>query len=462
MADGKLSDKVPKKVDGFTELEDTPDTYVGNAGKILKVTSDETGLEFEGTSRSYIIQGQGTPPVPLAGSQLLSQRLPITDSTTFSNLKDTSVYTGQSGKTVLVNANENGLTYGNESNYNSATLSVSTSSVGTNAWVDGVENAPSLGFWGFVLLPNNKVYMVPYYHASKTCIFNPETNGFEDTVSAAPGPAAFAGGVLMGNGKVILAPSNYAGKNILYNPATNDYENTTTAFTGGAGGCVLLPNGKVLMIPDNNTSTKLLYNPDTNDFEDVGGSISGRFMGGCLLPNGKVFMSPNGYTGSTMIYNPETNNFENALSNSSGNNFYSAVLLPNGKVFCPPYNSVSGENGKKLIYNPETNDFEKISGSRPSNVGFGGGVLMTNGKVLLAVFSSNATQIYNPDTNELEEVSVVSPMGPQGELGIISLADGRCFALGYGYSGKQYIFEPEGMGDIPYGDWMLEPYFNKF
>jgi hypothetical protein len=123
---------------------------------------------------------------------------------------------------------------------------------------------------------------------------------------------------------------------------------------------------------------------------------------------------------------------------------------------------VSGENAKKLIYNPETNDFEKISGSRPSNVGFGGGVLMTNGKVLLAITRSDATQIYNPDTNELETVSVVSPMSALGQYGAISLADGRCFSLGYGYSGKQYIFEPEGMGEIPYGDWMLEPFFNKF
>jgi hypothetical protein len=461
MADGKLSDKVSKKVDEFTELEDTPDIYAGNAGKLLKVTSDETGLEFEGTSRSYTIQGQGTPAVPLAGSQLLSQRLPITDSTTFSNLKDTSGYNGNSGKTVVVNANENGLTYssggGNESN-----SSIATTSTGTNAWVEGAENAPALGFWGFCLLPNNKVFMVPYFHSSTTCIFNPETNGFEDTVGAPP-QNAFNGACLMGNGKVIMSPGSngYAGTNIIYNPETNDFESISTAITGKTGGCVLLPNGKVFMIPSNNSSTALLYNPDTNSLENVGSSNTGVFMGGCLLPNGKVFMAPSGYAGTAMIYNPETNDYENTLSGSSGNTFYGAVLLPNGKVFCPPYNAQAGANGLKLIYNPETNNFESISGTRPS-AGFGGGVLMTNGKVLLAAFGPSDIQIYNPETNELEAVSVKSPMGAFGQYGAVSLADGRCFSMGYGYGGKQYLFEPEGMGEIPYGDWMLEPYFNKF
>jgi hypothetical protein len=149
-------------------------------------------------------------------------------------------------------------------------------------------------------------------------------------------------------------------------------------------------------------------------------------------------MAPSGYAGTAMIYNPETNDYENTLSDSSGNEFYGAVLLPNGKVFCVPYNAIAGADGLKLIYNPETNDFESISGTRPI-AGFGGGVLMTNGKVLLAAFGPSDIQIYNPETNELEAVSVKSPMGAFGQYGAVSLADGRCFSMGYGYGGKQSI-----------------------
>ena len=461
MANQNLSARTSAKTSTFTSLTDTPATYVGSAGEILKVNSNATGLEYADNGSAYSgTNTTGTFNLPtgssvFSGTQNLSDRLPTPDSTKINDMNDVSSYSGKAGQSLVVNGDENGLTYTSTSSY-------TTTYAGTNEWVDGAEDAPGLGFWGFCLLPNNKVFMVPYYHSDKTCIFNPETDGFEDTVGAPP-QNAFNGACLMGNGKVIMSPGSngYTGKDIIYNPETNDFESISTAITGKTGGCVLLPNGKVFMIPSNNSSKALLYNPNTDSLENVGSSNTGRFMSGCLLPNGKVFMAPSGYTGKTMIYNPETNDYENTLSDSSGNEFFGAVLLPSGKVFCTPYNAIAGADGLKLIYNPETNDFESISGTRPF-AGFGGGVLMTNGKVLLAAFGSSDIQIYNPETNELEAVSEVSPMGAFGQYGAVSLADGRCFSMGYGYAGKQYIFEPLGMGEIPYGDWMLEPYFNKF
>ena len=426
-------------------------------------------------------------------TQNLSDRLPTPDSTTLQGMNDVGSYSGQAEKTVVVNDDENGLTYAEvgsggggdaadrvttncsqsvqdmvdiypllEFGTTRGNYSIGTPRAGTNAWVNGVDNAPGKGFWGFCLLPNNKVFCVPYYHTLKKCIFNPETNMFEDTVNSPP-QHAFIGGCLMPDGRVFITPNGYTGTNILYNPESNAFESVASSCpnTGFTYGSVLLPNGKVFMVPNNNSSNTLLYNPQTGGWENVNSSINGAFTAGCLMPNGKVFMAPSGYTGSTMIYNPDTNDFEDALSNTGGNSFNGAILLPSGKVFCVPYNYQAGAAGLKLIYNPETNDFESISGTRPA-AGYSSGCLMTNGKVLMGAFSRSDVQIYNPDTNELEAVSVTSDMGALGQYGAVSLADGRCFSLAYGYSGKQYLFEPEGMGETPYGDYMLEPYFNKF
>ena len=261
-------------------------------------------------------------------TQNLSDRLPTPDSTTLQGMDDVGTFASQAQKTVVVNDDENGLTYAEigggggdgddrvttncsqsvqdmvdiypllEFGTTRGNYSIGTPRAGTNEWVDGAEDAPALGYWGLCLLPNNKVFMVPYYHSDKTCIFNPETDGFEDTVGAPP-QNAFNGACLMGNGKVIMSPGSngYTGKDIIYNPETNDFESISTAITGKTGGCVLLPNGKVFMIPSNNSSKALLYNPNTDSLENVGSSNAGRFMSGCLLPNGKVFMAPSGYTG---------------------------------------------------------------------------------------------------------------------------------------------------------------------
>ncbi|MFQ5863149.1 MAG: hypothetical protein ACE5IC_08495, partial [Candidatus Brocadiales bacterium] len=69
----------------FTDLVDTPSTYSGQSGKVVKVTPTEDGLEF-GTG------GGG--------------------ATNFTDLGDTpSSYTGQSGKFAKVNATEDGLEF---------------------------------------------------------------------------------------------------------------------------------------------------------------------------------------------------------------------------------------------------------------------------------------------------------------------------------------------------------------
>lgn len=71
----------------FAELTDTPGTYVGEAGKLVKVRADEAGLEF------------GDPPE----STLLA-------------LSDTpDAYAGQAGKSVVVNATETGVIFSSAS-----------------------------------------------------------------------------------------------------------------------------------------------------------------------------------------------------------------------------------------------------------------------------------------------------------------------------------------------------------
>ena len=78
---------VDKSGSKLSDIEDVP-SYTGNAGKVLAVKSDESGVEW------ITVSGGGT------------------GATTFLELTDTpSSYSGQAGKVLVVNSSENGLVF---------------------------------------------------------------------------------------------------------------------------------------------------------------------------------------------------------------------------------------------------------------------------------------------------------------------------------------------------------------
>ena len=249
---------------------------------------------------------------------------------------------------VVGNQNISGAINGNIN----SRMNVLISSIPTNplVWETGPAGSGGGGaFAGGVLLPNGKVFAIPYSYTGTNTIYNPTTNAWE-TGPAGPGGGAFQGGVLLPNGKVFAIPYSYTGTNTIYNPTTNAWEtgpagSGSNAFVSG----VLLPNGKVFAIPYSYTGTNTIYNPTTNAWE-VGpaGPGGSAFAGGVLLPNGKVFAIPYSYTSTNTIYNPTTNAWEVGPAGPGSNAFAGGVLLPNGKVFAIPY-SYTGTN---TIYNP--------------------------------------------------------------------------------------------------------------
>ena len=109
----------------FTELSDTPATYIGAAGYTVKVKGDGTGLEFvaEGagvtnflglTDTPSAYTGQAGKMVVVNGpeSALEFTDVPATGASDFLGLSDTPAdYTGQAGQLVAVKGTEDGVEF---------------------------------------------------------------------------------------------------------------------------------------------------------------------------------------------------------------------------------------------------------------------------------------------------------------------------------------------------------------
>jgi hypothetical protein len=245
-------------------------------------------------------------------------------------------------------------------------------------------NAPAMnsGLCGSVVMPNGKVFLVPYRYTGTNLIYNPATNaleatqahpdpwyrtgvllpsgkifclpGFPDTTGTKNiyncstglwenGPPyldwvnAFRDGFLLKNGKVFCVPEDYEGTSIIYNPDTNAWDSAPNE--NGFWGGVMLPSGKIFCVPHSHTSTKCIYNPDTNNWESIGAFDNPtieKFRGGVLLPNGNVQCIPNYYTGSKTCYDVTNNVWINSISISTTNSFKNAIMLGNGKILIIP------------------------------------------------------------------------------------------------------------------------------
>ena len=257
-----------------------------------------------------------------------------------------------------------------------------TNTQSTTALTKGV----SYAFTGGVLLPDGRVFCVPRY-ASVGKIYDPVTNTQSTTALTSDVSDAFAGGVLLPDGRVFCVPRN-ASYGKIYDPVTNTQ--STTALVGGLGafwGGVLLPDGRVFCVPYDATVGKI-YDPVTNT-QSTTALTSGGFAGGVLLPDGRVFCVPNSAS-NAKIYDPVTNIQSITTLTATGTEaFYGGILLPDGRVFCVPYNASAGK-----IYNPITNT-QSVTALTGGTQAFVGGVLLPDGRVFCVPFSATSGKILN-------------------------------------------------------------------
>ena len=160
---------------------------------------------------------------------------------------------------------------------------------------------------------------------------------------AYPGSAAFSGGVLLPDGRVFCVPYNSTSARI-YDPATDTLSTPTGTYPGSYAfyGGVLLPDGRVFCVPSNSTSARI-YDPATDTLTTPTGTYPGSyaFSGGVLLPDGRVFCVPYNST-SARIYDPATDTLTTPTGTYPGSYAFSGgVLLPDGRVFCVPSDSTS-------------------------------------------------------------------------------------------------------------------------
>jgi len=311
---------------------------------------------------------------------------------------------------------------------------------------------------GGVLLPDSRVFIVPYANPSATYsnistrIFDPALN---DTVPANGSFNSHYGGVLLHNEKVLCIPrlSSYIQT---YDPSTDS--TTTSSVNLGQSrryfGGVLLPNGEVCLVPhDINQLT--IYNETTDSIRTISLSLSGRYYyaGGVSLSDGRIFFVPYNRT-SALIFDPDTNTVSVPNGSFPGNRSHlGGVLLPDGKVFCVPHLSTAAR-----IYDPATDTLTTKAAVFPGNAAFAGGVLMPDGRVLCIPYMSSLAYIYDPisDTNS---VSSITFSGNQSHFGGVALADGRSLMIAFSSSNM-----------VAYGDLsvdtfdinvLLSSYYNK-
>jgi hypothetical protein len=108
----------PSGVTAFTQLSDVPSSYVGEAGKVVRVNATETGLEFFLLQLVTAFIQLSDVPNSYSGQALKVLRVNALESaiefftSLFTDLGDVPTsYTGAAGALVAVNAAENGLEF---------------------------------------------------------------------------------------------------------------------------------------------------------------------------------------------------------------------------------------------------------------------------------------------------------------------------------------------------------------
>ena len=235
-------------------------------------------------------------------------------------------------------------------------------------------------------------------------IFNIEpivyTAGIEDEWEQ-----GYRGGVLLTNKNILMVPFNHTNLRV-FNVETKTFtEQGTHGYGPGAfSGGVNLKNGKTILVPYNSTHIGFYFNSGFFITTNHQLLTAPYFDGGVLLPhNGWVCMIPARANRVGLVDTSGGVGYENSNATfniiGDSNQYSGGVLLSDGRVVLVPHG-----NPYLRIYNPIEDKFDKISMIPPeiSNVdrSFSGGVLGRNGIVYMAPYNAQKIGMYNPTTDE--------------------------------------------------------------
>ena len=237
------------------------------------------------------------------------------------------------------------------------------------------------------LLPNGDVLVAGGYQGSdytaETKLYNPSTGQWKTTGSMTVA-RGFAGAALLQNGEVLVA----GGENLdgtagstaeLYNPSTGVWKATGSMHASYATPATLLQNGEVLLAG----ATTDIYNPSTGQWT-VGAPPLFAAGGPARVSNGNVlFFGGKSTTSAAQVYNPSANAWSK-LANQTG--IYVSgdlVALASGKALLAG-GSTSYHSAAMIafVYDPSTNAWSQTGSLLQA--GLEGGVLLSNGQVLVA------------------------------------------------------------------------------
>lgn len=270
------------------------------------------------------------------------------------------------------------------------------------------------------LLPDGRVFVAGGLGGgsgmASTEVFDPAARTFTNAASMSVARTGHTA-TLLSNGKVLIAGGyngSYLSSAELYDPLSNRFT-PLKAMTAARSGHVatLLPNGKVLLVGGVGVgwtflATAEIYDPTTNTFTATGNMLAARESHtATLLHNGKVLIA-GGHRGrrpsvtiysSTEIYDPATGKFTAATDMTRVRHKHEAVLLTDGRVLIAGGSDErdgQGAYANAEIYDPASNTFRATANMNSARYKLQGtGVLLSNGKVLVAGGASRA-EVFDP------------------------------------------------------------------
>ena len=325
---------------------------------------------------------------------------------------------------------------------------------------------------GGVVLSSGNVIVLPRNASGQLKIYNHNARTLSSGTSI--GIACVAGAVLA-NGQVLCVQATGAAR--VYNP-------DTTAVTTAVGTwptsnspfaalcCVTLSDGRIFLVPSNTSSTgtngvAYIYSSANSTFTTTAamtglGTGTATFSGGVLLTDGRVFCVPyntstTGTTNRAYIYNPSTNTWSTTSAmtglGAGTATFSGGVRLSDGRVFLVPYNtSTTGTTNKAYIWNPTNDTWATTSNSLTGvSTAYSGGVLLSDGKVLLVPYNSSSLSrraaIYNPTANTWSYSYSYLALSSTAYQGALTLSDGKVFLIPNAVAAT-HIIDPSYGGTI--------------